>query len=111
MFLLLVALIVVLIGAAIGYFVYNTTAGLGGGENERYSFKLGLDLSGGTHLVYRADVSEIDESQVKDSMASLRDVIERRINLFGVAETNVQVQEAGFASGDIYDWTNSTSRV
>lgn len=95
----IIALVVLLIGAAIGYFVYNTTAGLGGSDNEKYAFKLGLDLSGGTHLVYRADITNIDESQVKDSMSSLRDVIERRINLFGVSETNVQVQEAGFASG------------
>lgn len=65
---------------------------------EKYPFRLGLDLSGGTHLVYRADVSDIDETQVEDSMDSLRDVIERRVNLFGVSETNVQTQEASFAN-------------
>ncbi len=94
----ILALFVLLIGAGIGYFIYNTTAGLSGREDSKYDFKLGLDLSGGTHLVYRADVTNIDASQVKDAMTSLRDVIERRINLFGVSETSVLVEEASFTN-------------
>lgn len=90
------ALIVLIAGLAVGYFVYSTTNGLGGDINNKYGFKLGLDLSGGTSLVYRADVSNIDESEINDAMDSLRDVIERRINLFGVSETTVLVQDASF---------------
>jgi len=91
------ALIVIFFGALLALFVYNTTSGLSGKEvNKRYEFKLGLDLSGGTHLVYRADVGNIDDSQVKDSMIALRDVLERRINLFGVSETRVFVQDSNF---------------
>jgi len=59
------------------------------------SFKLGLDLVGGSHLVYEADLSKIQEAEKKEAMAGLRDVIERRVNIFGVAEPQVQVQEAG----------------
>src|SRR5690606_38120453 len=92
----ILGLLVLLIGGAIGYFIYNTTEGLGGAADSRFNFKLGLDLSGGTSLVYRADVGNIDESEVKDAMDSLRDVIERRINLFGVSETTVLVQDASF---------------
>jgi len=55
-------------------------------------FKLGLDLQGGSHLVYQADLSQIGESDRADAMSGLRDVIERRVNLFGVAEPVVQVQ-------------------
>jgi len=55
-------------------------------------FKLGLDLQGGTHLVYEADLSSIAESGKSDSMEGLRDVIERRVNLFGVREPVVQIQ-------------------
>lgn len=55
-------------------------------------FKLGLDLQGGTHLVYQADLSNIEEKEKKSSMEGLRDVIERRVNLFGVREPMVQVQ-------------------
>lgn len=92
----ILGLLVLLVGGAIGYFIYSTTAGLGGSAESKFDFKLGLDLSGGTSLVYRADVSNIDESEVSDAMDSLRDVIERRINLFGVSETTVLVQDANF---------------
>ena len=56
------------------------------------SFKLGLDLQGGSHLVYEADLSNIGEKERTDSMEGLRDVIERRVNFFGVREPIVQVQ-------------------
>ncbi len=58
-------------------------------------FKLGLDLQGGTHLIYDADVSNLDAEDVSSQMQGLRDVIERRVNLFGVQEPVVQVQETG----------------
>ncbi|MBU2564579.1 protein translocase subunit SecD [Patescibacteria group bacterium] len=54
-------------------------------------FRLGLDLQGGTHLVYEADLSNIDEKQ--ESMDGIRDVIERRVNLYGVAEPIVQINK------------------
>jgi protein-export membrane protein SecD len=66
---------------------------------KHHPFRLGLDLSGGSHLIYKADVSQVPAGQVSDAMNSLRDVIERRINLFGVSEPIVQVQEASFVSG------------
>ena len=47
-------------------------------------FKLGLDLLGGAHLVYQADLASISENEQNDSMEGVRDVIERRVNLFGV---------------------------
>ncbi len=56
-------------------------------------FKLGLDLQGGTHLVYEADLSELPKEEHSSSMQGLRDVIERRVNLFGVEEPVVQIQE------------------
>lgn len=58
-------------------------------------FRLGLDLQGGTHLVYRADLSGLQEGDPDSSMDGLRDVIERRINLFGVAEPSVSVNKIG----------------
>ncbi len=58
-------------------------------------FKLGLDLVGGSHLVYQADFSGTNIENQSEAMAGLRDVIERRVNLFGVAEPQVAVQEAG----------------
>ncbi len=55
-------------------------------------FRLGLDLLGGTHLVYQADLSNIKGQTSSDAMNGVRDVIERRVNLFGVAEPLVQVE-------------------
>src|SRR3989344_4056839 len=53
-------------------------------------FSLGLDLLGGAHLVYQADLSKITGS-TSDAMQGVRDVVERRVNLFGVSEPVVQV--------------------
>lgn len=55
-------------------------------------FKLGLDLLGGTHLIYQADLSNIEKEDYSFTLQGLRDVIERRVNLFGVREPLVQVQ-------------------
>lgn len=55
------------------------------------SFRLGLDLQGGTSLIYEADLSTIGDKNKTEAMAGLRDIIERRINLFGVTEPLVQV--------------------
>jgi len=52
-------------------------------------FRLGLDLLGGTHLVYQADLSKSNNKS--DAMQGVRDVIERRVNYFGVAEPLVQI--------------------
>ncbi|PIZ88787.1 MAG: protein translocase subunit SecD [Candidatus Nealsonbacteria bacterium CG_4_10_14_0_2_um_filter_38_17] len=57
-------------------------------------FRLGLDLQGGSHLLYEADLSSIDKKNYSSAMQGLRDVIERRVNLFGVQEPVVQVEEA-----------------
>ena len=57
-------------------------------------YVLGLDLQGGTHLLYQADVSSIPSVDVAESMEGLRDVIERRVNAFGVSEPVVQIEEA-----------------
>jgi protein-export SecD/SecF family membrane protein len=58
-------------------------------------FRLGLDLQGGIHLVYRADTSSIDKNEISSAMDGLRDIIERRVNFFGVTEPLVQVQQSG----------------
>ncbi len=58
-------------------------------------FQLGLDLQGGMHLVYQADLSQIQSTEYDSAMAGLRDVIERRVNLFGVKEPLVQTEGSG----------------
>lgn len=57
-------------------------------------FKLGLDLNGGIHLVYKADTSKLAPTEVAGSMATLKNVIEARVNAFGVSEPIVQTEES-----------------
>jgi preprotein translocase subunit SecD len=54
------------------------------------SYVLGLDLQGGVSLVYQADLSQTTDKAA--AMAGLRDVIERRVNMFGVSEPVVEIQ-------------------
>lgn len=58
-------------------------------------YRLGLDLQGGTHLIYEADVTQIPVGERADSLAGVRDVIERRVNAFGVSEPVVQTTRSG----------------
>ena len=54
-------------------------------------FNLGLDLKGGVHLEYEADLKDVSEENRSTSMNGLRDVIERRVNIYGVTEPLVQI--------------------
>lgn len=101
----ILALIILVLGVGVAFFVFKSEPKLNANyENsssffKKSPFRLGLDLSGGSHLIYKADVSQVASAQISDSMNALRDVIERRVNLFGVSEPIVQVQEASFISG------------
>jgi preprotein translocase subunit SecD len=64
----------------------------GGQSFSRDSFKLGLDLQGGTHLVLQGDMSKVPEEDRDEAIKGVMQVIERRINAFGVAEPIVQVR-------------------
>ncbi len=92
------AIILLLVGVFLGYFNYYSQI------NPQWSFyrpfKLGLDLSGGSRLTYEADVSRLNPTDVSDAMASLREVIERRVNVFGVSEPIVQT-ESSTLSGSV----------
>jgi len=86
------AIFILILALVAGYFVYTTEVQ----EHPRFGFKYGLDLSSGTHLVYKADASSVAEGEVRSAMGALRDVIERRVNTFGVSEPIVQVEQGGF---------------
>jgi protein-export membrane protein SecD len=58
-------------------------------------FRLGLDLQGGTHLLYEADMSQIPAADQASAIEGARDVIERRVNAFGIAEPVVQTNKSG----------------
>lgn len=58
-------------------------------------YHLGLDLQGGTHLVYEADVTKVPEGDRAAAVEGVRDVIERRVNAYGVSEPIVQTDRSG----------------
>ena len=91
------AVLILIAAGALGFFIWHTNAAGG-----RFAFKLGLDLSGGTHLVYDADTSKVPASQVGDSLAALQTVIERRVNAFGVSEPVVQTEQGGALGNGAY---------
>lgn len=103
------AIVLILLAALVGFFVYTTElpveiAAVGTTTppvvaQSTYTFKLGLDLKSGLHLLYRADTSTLQTGEVKGAMETLREVIERRVNLFGVSEPLVQVERGGVLGG------------
>lgn len=89
---------IVLVGliAWSGQFVYNNAVN----PEATHPFKLGLDLAGGSHLVYEADTSNVEPADIPELMNILRDVIERRVNIFGVSEPIVQVESSSFVTDE-----------
>lgn len=59
------------------------------------AYKLGLDLQGGVHLVYEAEMDAIAQDERAAALEGVRDVIERRVNAFGVSEPLVQTNISG----------------
>ncbi len=81
------------------------------------SFKLGLDLQSGVHLVYSAEVENLATNERKDAVEGARDVIERRINSFGVGEPRIETSKIGDAYRinvelpGVTDVTEATKRI
>ncbi len=88
------SVLILIAAAAIGFFVYTTTGNAG-----RFDFKLGLDLSGGSHLVYTVDTTKVAAADLPDALVALTQVIERRVNAFGVGEPVVQLEQGGVVGG------------
>lgn len=90
------ALGVLILGFLVGFLVYSTEKN----PDSKLPFRLGLDLDGGTHLTYRADTSNTEPQDINNSLESLRQTIERRVNIFGVSEPIVQIERGGVFSSD-----------
>src|SRR3989344_5471758 len=66
--------------------------------NARFPFQFGLDLVGGVELVYKADTTNIED--IDGAMETLKEVMERRVNVFGVSEPIIQIERSGLISGN-----------
>ncbi len=65
---------------------------IGDWQLDRPAFKLGLDLVGGTSLLLQADMSKIAPADQANALQGVIDVIQRRINAYGVSEPIIQAQ-------------------
>ena len=74
---------------------WKTGVGWMDGIGEKFKINLGLDLQGGAHLVYQADMSKIDNGREADALDGVRDVIEKRVNAYGVSEPTIQSSKTG----------------
>jgi len=82
--------IVVLLGLCLAAILPIQTNLLGPG-----GLRLGLDLRGGSQLLYKADLSKKEPSVTDEqAMASAMEKIQRRVNEFGAAEPIIQKQGA-----------------
>jgi preprotein translocase subunit SecD len=85
-----ILLLIIVTAIVAGFFVYPADFG-----TKYRPWRLGLDLVGGSHLVYRVDLSLVSESDRDSVLEGLRDVIERRVNLFGVSEPQIYIAKSG----------------
>ena len=87
---LIILIIILLVSSAAGIFIYPKWYG-----SKYKPWSLGLDLVGGTSLAYKIDLSEVDQSEYEAVVAGLREVIEKRVNLYGVAEPKITIAQKG----------------
>ena len=59
---------------------------------QRQGARLGLDLQGGTQLTLLADLNGVPSDQQASAMQGVLSVISRRVNAYGVAEPEIQLQ-------------------
>ncbi|OGB73785.1 protein-export membrane protein SecD [candidate division Kazan bacterium RIFCSPHIGHO2_01_FULL_44_14] len=60
------------------------------GITSKFTVHQGLDLQGGTHLVYQTDLSKVSADGVADAATGVVEVIRRRIDALGVTEPTIQ---------------------
>src|SRR6266404_4431394 len=82
--------LIILVAILAGVFVYPKYWG-----EKWMPWRLGLDLVGGSHLVYQIDLSAVSSADKDSVVNGLRDVIEKRVNLFGVSEPEIYTAASG----------------
>jgi len=63
---------------------------MGSGVLGHRGVRLGLDLQGGTRIVYRADLSSIPAGQASSAIEGAIAVLENRVNPLGVTESSIR---------------------
>ncbi|KKS85464.1 MAG: Preprotein translocase subunit SecD [Candidatus Gottesmanbacteria bacterium GW2011_GWA1_43_11] len=63
------------------------------GIDRKIETHLGLDLQGGMQLVLEAEMQDVPKESRTQALESAREVVERRVNFFGVSEPVVQTAQ------------------
>lgn len=88
--------LIALVAIVAAVFVYPK----GWGASSR-PWQLGLDLQGGAHLVYSIDLSKVSSADQASVVSGLRDVIDKRVNLFGVGEPSVYTAQGSNGTAEL----------
>ena len=100
------------------FFPWPKGQGLTIGGIDRETMRLGLDLKGGSYILLEGDTSVLPPgSSVDDAMKGVQDIVERRVNAFGVSESEIQregsnrlaVQLPGISQEDARDLIGRTA--
>ncbi|MBI3638304.1 protein translocase subunit SecD, partial [Candidatus Wolfebacteria bacterium] len=95
----IILIALVILTAIAGLFVYPHTKIFGVGVyplglgEKILPWRLGLDIIGGTHLVYDVDLKDVAATDQSSVLNGLRDIMEKRVNLFGVSEPVVLISK------------------
>ena len=93
--LITILLLIVGAGLVLGFPTIKIVDFIRGNDTTFLGLSLGLDLQGGSHLVYRAEPIAEDGGEPEppdaDDMESLKRIIERRVNSSGLGEPIVQI--------------------
>ena len=90
--LIILAFIVILLVLGLAEVLVKNSPSIQGGNpgNNTLGMRLGLDLSGGTRLVYKADISQIGNESAASAVKGAIDIITRRVDAYGVSEATIQ---------------------
>ena len=92
---IIIAVVVIAAGLALGFQTFSISNFQRGSENTLLGLSLGLDLQGGSHLVYQTDLRDPNTGApievTQDQMEALKLNIERRVNSSGLGEPIIQL--------------------
>ena len=92
---IIIAVVVIAAGLTLGFQTFSIGNFHRGSDNTLLGLSLGLDLQGGSHLVYETNLLDPDTGArvevTQDQMEALKLNIERRVNSSGLGEPIIQI--------------------
>jgi protein-export membrane protein SecD len=92
---IIIAVVVIAAGLALGFQTFSVGGFQRGSDNTLLGLSLGLDLQGGSHLVYQTNLVDPNTGArvevTQDQMDALKLNIERRVNSSGLGEPIIQI--------------------